>query len=652
MPALALLPSADSKSAAHIALRLEAVRQSLAGLESSVDLTGFGPQRESARNLLHYLAIRQFDLRDEQAQLARWGLSSLGRSEGHVQHNLDWVLFWLGHLASRRAGLAPAGPALAPTEAREILEHNADVTLGPSPPGRQVRIMVTLPTEAGSDYALVRDLVKAGMDCARVNCAHDGPAIWSAMVAHVRRAEIEQHARCAVEMDLAGPKIRTGEMRPGPRVLKVRPNRDATGRVVTAGSIWIVAPGRVARGSLPGTPLTAPSAWIARRRMGSTIDLRDSRGAKRRLKVVATSPGRIRVEFEKTIYFAPGLRLVARAANGRPDRASVGSLPALEGRMRLSPGDLLVLTESPVPGEDARRGAEGKVLRAAHVACTLPEGLHRVRVGQPVWLDDGKIGGVAVARGRGRVSVKITHAPAEGAWLGADKGINLPETDLGLPPLSPKDLEDLRFASRHADLVGFSFVHRDSDVRAVRQELRALGRPYLPLVLKMETREGFAELPGILLEALREPPAVVMIARGDLAVEVGFERLAEVQEEILWLCEAAHLPVIWATQVLEGLTKNGIPSRAEVSDAAMGQRAECVMLNKGPHVVDAVRALDSILRRMEAHQSKKTAMLRHLTVVDRFISNHRTGPVPRPPGPAPSRAPARPTHAPLSSTYA
>jgi pyruvate kinase len=104
----------------------------------------------------------------------------------------------------------------------------------------------------------------------------------------------------------------------------------------------------------------------------------------------------------------------------------------------------------------------------------------------------------------------------------------------------------------------------------------------------------------------------VMIARGDLAVECGYERLAEVQEEILWFAEAARIPVIWATQVLENLAKEGVPSRAEITDAAMSERAECVMLNKGPYVVDAVRALEDILQRMEAHQAKKRSMLRRL----------------------------------------
>ena len=107
-------------------------------------------------------------------------------------------------------------------------------------------------------------------------------------------------------------------------------------------------------------------------------------------------------------------------------------------------------------------------------------------------------------------------------------------------------------------------------------------------------------------------PVGVMIARGDLAIESGYQRLAELQEEMLWLAEAAHVPVVWATQVLETLAKTGLPSRAEITDAAMGERAECVMLNKGPYVAEAVAALDDILRRMEQHQYKKRSLYRRL----------------------------------------
>jgi pyruvate kinase len=84
------------------------------------------------------------------------------------------------------------------------------------------------------------------------------------------------------------------------------------------------------------------------------------------------------------------------------------------------------------------------------------------------------------------------------------------------------------------------------------------------------------------------------------------------EREIGEPAEAAHLPVVWATQVLESLAKTGRPSRAEITDAAMGERAECVMLNKGAHVLDAIRMLDDILRRMQAHQAKKRPLLRAL----------------------------------------
>jgi pyruvate kinase len=137
---------------------------------------------------------------------------------------------------------------------------------------------------------------------------------------------------------------------------------------------------------------------------------------------------------------------------------------------------------------------------------------------------------------------------------------------------------------------------------------------HLGIVLKTETRRGFQHFPELLLTSMRSASVGVMIARGDLAVECGYERLAEIQEEILWLCEAAHVPVIWATQVLENLAKTGHPSRAEITDAAMGERAECVMLNKGPFLVEAVHALNDILCRMRTHQQKKSATMRRLSV--------------------------------------
>jgi pyruvate kinase len=254
----------------------------------------------------------------------------------------------------------------------------------------------------------------------------------------------------------------------------------------------------------------------------------------------------------------------------------------------------------------------------ATIGCTADQIFEDVRTGDRIWFDDGKIGGVVDRRESDRLHVRITRTRAAGARLGSEKGINLPDTVVRLPAITAKDREDLTFVCRHADMVALSFVNTVEDVRELRSILEPLGDAQPAIVLKIETRRGFENLPAMLLEAMKSPRCAVMIARGDLAVECGFERMAEVQEEILWLCEAAHVPVIWATQVLETLAKEGVPSRAEVTDAAMAHRAECVMLNKGPYILQAVKVLDDILRRMHGHQAKKRSMLRELQLVSTF----------------------------------
>jgi pyruvate kinase len=275
----------------------------------------------------------------------------------------------------------------------------------------------------------------------------------------------------------------------------------------------------------------------------------------------------------------------------------------------LVPGDLLIDTRDRQPGRPAMRDSSGQVLTPAMIGCTIPDD---VRSGEAIAFDDGKIGGIIEKVEAARICVRITRARLSGDKLRADKGINLPDSDLKLPALTDKDLEDLPFVAQHADMVALSFANSAKDVEQLLRRLANYGNRQPAVVLKIETRRGFENLPDMLLTAMQAARCGVMIARGDLAVECGFERLAEVQEEILWSCEAAHVPVIWATQVLETLAKEGMASRAEITDAAMGQRAECVMLNKGPHVVSAVRVLDGIMRRMQAHQAKKRALLREL----------------------------------------
>ena len=174
--------------------------------------------------------------------------------------------------------------------------------------------------------------------------------------------------------------------------------------------------------------------------------------------------------------------------------------------------------------------------------------------------------------------------------------------------LTEKDRKDLAFIVKNADAVNLSFVNQPSDVKELQKELEKHGAS-IGIVLKIETRKGFINLPKILLQAMQTYPLGIMVARGDLAIETGWENFATIQEEIMRLGEAAHVPVIWATQVLESLAKKGVPTRSEITDAALAQRAECVMLNKGQYIVKALKTLNEILVKMQSQQKKRQTML-------------------------------------------
>jgi pyruvate kinase len=357
-----------------------------------------------------------------------------------------------------------------------------------------------------------------------------------------------------------------------------------------------------------------PAAWLAHLHIEERVTFTDARGSNRIFTVVDVTDRGCWAVAAKTAYIVPGivLRHARNVAKSKDREGRVGAVPTLENIISLSQGDQLILTRDLKWGRPTTCDDTGEVLTPAMIGCTIPEVFDDVRTGQSIWFDDGKIGGVVERVEPSRVQVRIAQEHSKPVKLRADKGINLPESALRLAAMSAKDIDDLAFVAQHADVVELSFANSAQDVESLQQRLASLGCRQPAIVLKIETRRGFENLPDMLLTAMRAPRCGVMIARGDLAVECGFERLAEVQEEILWICEAAHVPVIWATQVLETLAQTGLPSRAEITDAAMGRRAECVMLNKGPYAVAAVRVLNDILRRMQAHQAKKRSMLREL----------------------------------------
>jgi pyruvate kinase len=463
----------------------------------------------SALNLAQYLALRRHDLRDLQSALMPWGLSSLGRVEARVMPNLDAVIATLEVICGKDAADLKRPPIESFFEGDRLLRQHTEALFGSTSSHRRVRIMVTLPTEAAADYALVQEIVRRGANCVRINCAHDNPEDWQRMIDHLRRAEQEIGTCCKVIMDLAGPKIRTGS---------------------------VLAP----------------------------LD-----------------------------------------------------------KKRVFQGDQIVLSRC--APELGSKGASSEAIPSPvdhfQTCCTVPEILDLLVADALVSIDDGKIRTRVVDTqyplpdGQTGLLLQVTHARPKGVKLRPEKGLNFPNTILSLSPLTAKDLSDLDFVAAHADIVGYSFVQRPADIELLQQELnrRCEARSCSPaIVAKIETAIAVFNLPELIIHAAGKHPFGVMIARGDLAVEIGYQRLTEIQEEILWLCEAAHVPVVWATQVLESLVKNGIPSRGEMTDAAMSERAECVMLNKGAFIAEAITILDDVLTRMEAHQLKKTPQMRSL----------------------------------------
>jgi len=566
-------------------------------------------QRPSAINLLHYLALRRRDHGELQAQLAAHGLSSLGRSESHVLATIEAVLGLLDTVTGKPTANLGRPATLTQWQGEARLQAHADRLFGPAPDERRVRIMVTLSREQGEDRAQIEELLRRGMDCARINAAHDDLFTWRRMARHVREASRLLGRPCRIAVDLPGPKCRTGALQRGPEVLKLRPQRGPSGEVLRPATAWLSEnPGDEHRPLLP-----VSAAFLATLSTGSILKLRDARGRRRRWHVGEIADTAVEIWSNRTSYVQRGTVL-----SGPKSQGAVGPLEALEQLILLRDGDLLAVTRAATPGHPARAAYGSELASLATIPCEPPELVDMVRVGEAVWLDDGRIGGVVDSLTAEGFLVRIGSARPQGDKLRAGKGINLPDTKLTMPAFTELDEEALTFAAEAADIVSLSFLRDPADVHEVQKRLAALGRPELALILKIETREGFDRLPELLLAALRSETAGVMIARGDLAVECGFERLAEVQEEILWLCEAAHVPVVWATQVLETLAKTGRATRAEVSDAALAERAECVMLNKGAFITQAVTSLDDILRRMKGHQDKKSALFRALGVALAF----------------------------------
>ncbi|MBK9254943.1 MAG: pyruvate kinase [Saprospiraceae bacterium] len=249
--------------------------------------------------------------------------------------------------------------------------------------------------------------------------------------------------------------------------------------------------------------------------------------------------------------------------------------------------------------------------------------LKSVKKGDRVYIDDGVIRGVVEKIKEHKVGMRISRISSVKKQIKDGKGINFPDSELNISSLTDFDVQCIPFICANADLVGYSFVRRPEDLAVLQNTLREISTDPPDIIIKIETPEAVRNLPALLLRGMHQENYGVMIARGDLAVEIGFERMGEIQEEILWICEAAHTPVIWATQVLESLNKSGMATRSEITDATHAAMAECIMINKGNHTIEVIETLKDILKRTGGHHIKKRFTFRPLSIAVNFIEDLR-----------------------------
>lgn len=580
------------------------------------------PRYQSLLNLRHYLILRSKDWTELQEKLFLLSLSSLGRSYAHVAASVDTLYEQLssslGH-GEISAEESAAFHHLSISAAQRALVANSHALFGAQPPAdladQTTALMVTLPSTAAKDGgALIRSLASAGVNVFRINTAHDTPEMWRAMARMVQALNEERFAdeTLKIFVDLAGPKIRTGRIRRVKLPVRVGSNRQEKQVLI------LPAPARTRPERLdPNTLQQLPAQLAVEPELfehideGDMLKVTDANGKRARIIVLKRNErGAIGMIAKKII--------VDETSTLRVDEES-GFLSEVEAQpdtIRLFKGDRLRITEGEREGHSALHDEQGNVTTPASISCTLRGFASFVRSGDRIFIDDGKIALVALAVEDTTVLCEVVQAKPGGTLLKEEKGINLPDTYLKIPAFTPFDKKNVLEVMPYADMLGISFCQSRNDVADLQHFLEVHRATHIGIVPKIETRHAVYRMPQILEELLLWERSGVMIARGDLAIETGFENLAAIQESLLDICNAAHIPVIWATQVLESQMKNNLPSRAEITDAAMAGRAECVMLNKGPFVIDTMGVLRRILDMVHQSSRKNRQLLRREALWD------------------------------------
>jgi len=542
-------------------------------------------------------------------------------SESNVLFSIEQILKHLGIKPVNTSSLRK----IDPQSGRLLKTMRSKSMFGLMPKERKAHIMVTLDSSDIYQYELIGQLLENGMNIARINCAHNTAREWKLLVETLRGVEEQlvqdgkrvEGRRCMILMDLGGPKIRTGQMELKVRPLQISSPKDIHGhpmRLVEgfldseARETEVLNLERATSSSFVIAISKSKYRGLGSLRIGQKITFNDARdGRPRKLTVLERiSPTRVRIGLEYKAFLKEGIKLECQindSDNERKCSFTVGVTKPQPIEISVEAGNILRLYRY------ARLGHDGDNNRSrddpAGISCTHPHILEQVKLGHRVFIDDGKIEAVVRSSKEEYLELEILSPHGMVAKIKSNKGMNFPDSGIKTPALTQEDIKNLDFIVKHADMVGLSFVHGPQDIYDLHKELTRRNRADMGIVAKIETSDSVHNLAMTLIAGLNLPKFAVLIARGDLAVEVGFENLAFIQEDILCLCEAAHVPVILATQILESLTESGLRSRPEIADALiMGRRAECVMLSNGPNILEAVRTLARLLSSGERYLIK------------------------------------------------
>jgi pyruvate kinase len=567
-------------------------------------------ENQSVQNLEAYLKLRSLDITKLQDELTNLGLSSLGRAQSCVLNSINQDIFILAKLLQKEYTQSKIDKeALNFDDARKIHLNNAKV-FGKTEESFKTKVMVTLPSDAATSPNLIGDLIKSGASVLRINTAHDDANTWNAMATIIKQENQKQNKDTKIYVDLAGPKNRTQKIEKLFTPFRIGSWRDPKKVQILSQSIPNALTSKGIKDNFGNriSTLVVSDELYNEALQADALTIDDFEREKTQTYTLFVEEGKLFIEVDKKITIFENSTVELTYDDGRESRMSrLYNFELLPQEIRLFKDDKIIIASKNILGQADFEYQD--VLYKGIISCSNKDIFPFVKIGDEIFIDDGKIGCKVIGSNDLGLVCEVFLAKENGTVLKEEKGINFPSTDLQIDAITDEDKKNFESIVEFADIIGLSFVQTKQDIQMLQEMLQSKGKTSVAIAPKIETKTALRNLPDILHQLLLWENYALMIARGDLAIEVGFDNLPYIQEEILSICEAAHVPVIYATQILEGKMKNNLPSRAEVTDAATAQRADCVMLNKGPYVTDTVIILKNILRQMHTLFAKNRQLL-------------------------------------------